>query len=223
MVIICRCQLVLTKISVRSQHALYELARHPKALQKLRKEHTGILGQDNSEYGSRLLQRRIVLNDMPYTTATIKETIRLYSPIGSTRLGEKDFSIKHNGQFFSTEGCMVFIASPALHHDAALYPSPSEFRPERFLPDALPQLPKHAYRPFEIGPRSCLGRELAMLEIKVLLVLLVGTFDFEPNYHGESTVENCVEGYGERAYQTMYTTAKPKDGIPMLVRHAQKG
>lgn len=184
-------------------------------------EHAEILGPDISEYGTRILQRRAILNDMPYTTAVIKETIRLWSPAGSTRIGSKDFSINHNGELFPTENCMVYIARPALHHDATLYPDPSQFRPERFLSGPLSQLAQDSYRPFEIGPRSCLGQELAVVELKVLLVLLTSAFDFEPNYQGENTLQNCVEGYGDRAYQTMYTTAKPKDGIPMRIRHAQ--
>lgn len=184
-------------------------------------EHIAILGPDISEHGRRILEKPSVLNAMPYTTATIKETIRLWSPIGSTRLGEKGFCIKHNGELFSTEGCMVYIASPCLHHDATLYPDPAEFRPERFMPDALSLIVKHSYRPFEMGPRNCLGQELAMVELKVLLVQLTGAFEFVPNYQGESNAQNCVEGYGDRAYQTMYTTAKPKDGIPMLIRHAE--
>ena len=120
---------------------------------------------------------------------------------------------------------MVYLAGPALHRDPDLYPRPNDFCPERFLTEqdsGFAKLPKYAYRPFELGPRTCIGQELALLQLRVLLVLLARTFYFEPDYQGESTPANSVSGFGDRAYQAQFTTAKPKDGIPMRVTKIQR-
>jgi hypothetical protein len=88
------------------------------------------------------------------------------------------------------------------------FPNPHLFLPQRFLPADFPFPPKStstftsppapntttppnpnaqsinpdAYRPFERGPRNCIGQELALLELKVILVLLVRRFSFREAY-----------------------------------------
>ncbi|TDZ36950.1 Cytochrome P450 monooxygenase aflN [Colletotrichum spinosum] len=195
-----------------------------EALQRLRGEHSRILGDDLSAACLEMNHRPYILSELRYTTAVIKETMRLYTPAGSTRSGIRDFYIQNQSTSFPTEGCMIYLAGPALHRDPTYYPMPQEFHPERFLPEArpgFPKIPKHAYRPFEQGPRACLGQELAMLELKILLVMLLWEVDFEPAYPGDMYCANGIPGYGERAYQTMMTTAKPKDGLPVVVRPRQ--
>jgi cytochrome P450 len=110
--------------------------------------------------------------------------------------------------------------------DPSLFPSPNEFIPQRFLPDksTFGAIPKNAYRPFEKGPRDCLGQELAMLESRIVLALTVRKFDFKEAYEEldrrlKRTPKEfpILESNGGRAYQILRTTAKPKDGLPMWV------
>ena len=71
-----------------------------------------------------------------------------------------------------------------LQHRPDPFPSPDEFIPERFLPapNNFQEIPKDAWRPFEKGPRACLGQELAMLEMKIVLALTLREFDVESGY-----------------------------------------
>ena len=39
-----------------------------------------------------------------------------------------------------------------------------------------------AWRPFEFGPWNCIGQELALLEMKLVLVLAIRQFDFSMPY-----------------------------------------
>lgn len=63
-------------------------------------------------------------------------------------------------------GVMVWPVSYALHHSPNLWPLGSAFIPERWLvKEGNPLFPvKCAWRPFEFGPRHCIGIELAMIE-----------------------------------------------------------
>ncbi len=76
---------------------------------------------------------------------------------------------------------------------------------------------KDAWRPFEFGPRACIGRELAVVELKVVLVLSVrgvrvgnayGEFDAGRGRRGRREVQ------GERAYQIQLGSARASDGFP---------
>ncbi len=53
-----------------------------------------------------------------------------------------------------------------MHHDPELYPDPQAFRPERFLGEA--RQPR-TWLPWGAGPKSCLGRHFALLEVQMVL------------------------------------------------------
>lgn len=72
-----------------------------------------------------------------------------------------------------------------------------------------------AWMPFERGPRNCIGQQLAMVEAKVIAVLTLRWFDFEPRLKNDGL---SIPGWGERMYQINKLTAKPKDGLPMVVK-----
>ena len=55
-----------------------------------------------------------------------------------------------------------------------------EFRPDRFANGvaAVCRPSPHMYMPFGHGPRTCIGQNLAMVELKVVLVRLLSKFAF---------------------------------------------
>lgn len=169
---------------------------------------------------------------------------------------------------------MVWPLPYALNHDPSLFPDPDNFRPERFLPAtpadssnsqaALTTFPPTAFRPFEHGPRNCIGQDLALLEIKIVLVLTLRAFDVRAVYEefyadaaragvsaGKTAAEarkagtekeeegrkerkdgekvGMVRGLvlpqvaGEKAYQILAATAKPKAGLPARVVRTARG
>ena len=123
---------------------------------------------------------------------------------------------------------MVWPVSHALHHSSDLWPSPTSFIPERWLvKPGDPLFPiKGAWRPFEFGPRHCIGIKLAMIEIKLIMTLMLRLFDFKAAYE-ELDAKDKKNGLemglrttpdGERAYQVRIATAKPVDGMPVRVK-----
>ena len=76
------------------------------------------------------------------------------------------------GRSLPTNGYLVWAVSQPLHRDPEYWPQPDSFLPDRWLvPPGDPLYPvKGAWRPFEYWPRNCNGHELAMLEIKVVMV-----------------------------------------------------
>jgi cytochrome P450 len=75
---------------------------------------------------------------------------------------------------------------------AAAYSSPrnfhqaDQFNPERWLSEATdnPASPffsdnREVFQPFSIGPRNCIGRNLAYAEMRMILARVLWTFDLE--------------------------------------------
>lgn len=82
---------------------------------------------------------------------------------------------------------MVWINLHTIQRRADLFPDPDAFIPERFLlgEDMWPpqkEIRKDSFRPFEKGPRACIGQELAMLEMKIIMVMTCRDFDVKIDY-----------------------------------------
>lgn len=219
-----------TSVLVYTYHML---SKHPAVLQKVRDEHTQILGPIVPEASQRLEENPSLLHQLPYTVAVIKETMRFYPPAGSEKAGSPDvYIIDRHGTKYPTEGLNVSIQHNGLHHNPRVWPRVNEFLPERWLVEEEHELypPPGAFRVFEHGPRNCIGQNLAMLELRVALVLTVRTFGISPAYEewDVSKPKRWMERIGlkrkkvesiagERAYPVEKGAAHPKDGYPCRV------
>ncbi|KAK3940256.1 cytochrome P450 [Diplogelasinospora grovesii] len=207
-------------------HLLY---KNPDKLAILRAEHDDVFGPDPTTAEGQLSSNPQLLNSLPYTQAVIKETLRMFPPVGSVREGQRGFFLTHpdTKTRYPTEGWMLFSNSFSMQRSEEIWPRADEFLPERWLNNTTTATPedngsglrsryKNAYRPFELGPRNCIGQELAQLEMRAILVLTVRELDVESAYP-----DNAPELFGDKAYQVMVPkqiTGHPKDGMPVRVR-----
>ena len=200
----------------------YLLQKNPQIQEKLQAELDGVFGTDLTKTANIIKENPHVLNKLSYTVAVIKETLRLFPPASSVRIGEPDFFLNVNGVQYPTEGVAVWSIARASHHNPSFWPETEAFIPERWLAaEGNPLYPiKGAFRPFEFGPRNCIGQELVMLEIKIIVALTVREFIVDPSYaefdRRMGRVSKTVNG--ERAYQVLFGSAKPADGMPCRVR-----
>lgn len=111
----------------------------------------------------------------PLAEAVVKEVLRMYPPswLGgrevrtSTTLGEWNFSA----------GEQVMFSPYIVHRDPRYWEhDPQSFQPERWMA-ANPPHARHAYIPFGAGPRICIGNQLGMLEL-ILVISRLAT-DYE--------------------------------------------
>jgi cytochrome P450 len=214
-------------------YASHLLAKHPVKLAKLRAEHDAVFGPDPARAAQQIRDKPHLINSLPYTTAVIRETMRTYAPASSTRVGEPGFFVKDpaTGRPLPTDGFMVWPMANAMHRSPALWgPDAGDFVPERFLAENAASLPKHAFRPFEMGPRNCIGQELAMIEARLALVLTAREFDFHVTYDLDDVRSLRNDGSvwsrdkslqykggsykGDQAFPVLIATAKPNEGMP---------
>ncbi|KAF2477215.1 cytochrome protein [Lindgomyces ingoldianus] len=204
-------------------YSFYLLSRHPAALERVRKEHNEVFSADLLITPQLLKEQPQLINQLPYTTAVIKECLRLFPPAAAFRGGLANVSLRgSNGQKYPTDGMGVWVLHDAIHRHPNYWPRPSEFLPERWMvgPDHPLYPPKWAWRPFEYGTRNCIGQTLVMLDVKVTLAMTIREFDIQ-NAYKEWDQFNSSKGIktvdGERAYQISAGSSHPADGFPCRV------
>ncbi|KAI9162719.1 putative sterigmatocystin biosynthesis P450 monooxygenase stcS [Paramyrothecium foliicola] len=183
-------------------YCYYLLQSQPETMDRLRKEHDNVLGTDFSQTAERICHQPTLINQLPYTTAVIKETLRLFPPASAMRGGFKGVFLQDTkGNRYPTEGANIWVLHSAIQRNPKYWADPFSFRPERWLVGPSdPLYPvKGGWRPFEHGPRNCLGQPLAMLDIKVTLALTIREFDICHAYdewdhqHPTTKVKHLVE------------------------------
>lgn len=203
--------------------AYYLLSRNPSKAALLRAEHDRVLGPDPSTASAKLKANPSLVNQLPYTNAVFKESLRLWSPLtGGVRSTPPNHFITHpdTGEKFPTHGFMLNNAGAILHRWDKYWPHPNEFLPERWL-TSDPSDPLHpkkgAFRAFEMGARNCIGQELVSVEIRLVLALTVREFDFVDQYE-----DGAPTFLGERTYSTAIAenpvAAHALDMMPVVVK-----
>jgi len=163
-------------------YAYLLLSQNPERLAKARAELDNVFGTDSSRTGDLIKQNPNLTNNVPYILAVIKETLRLFPPALTVREGKG--TITYEGIPYNIDGYQVVVVSHTMHHNPTFFPSPESFIPERWLPppDNFQDIPKDVWRPFEKGPRDCIGQQLAVLEMKIILSMTLRDFDFVEDY-----------------------------------------
>ncbi|KAI1253885.1 hypothetical protein MGN70_004280 [Eutypa lata] len=178
------------------QWAFYELSRTPRALKAVRDELDKILGPQTdprticailAQEGEHLLPR------MHYINAVIKETLRLHPPAGTVRMTDPGtgFTVgAPTGEEYNLDGLIMYSCQSIIQRDPAVYgDTADDWVPERWLGEAAKSIPVSAWRPFERGPRSCIGSELANLESRIIIAIVARKYDFIKMGLGESALD----------------------------------
>ena len=198
------------------------LSRHPDVVQQLREEHTKVFAASFQETLSILHDNPHKLNELSYTTAVIRETLRLF-PIGfGVKAAAPDAMLtsKKEGQSFPIGHNLAVV--PLWHHmhyNPSYFEDPASFKPERFLDPEL--VTRGSMRTFSRGPRGCAGQELALQELCIILLMTIRDFEFEyvsgaPNGKARVTYTDLDKTFGAVVFQELGMEAKPRSGMTMF-------
>jgi len=283
---------------------------HRQIRERLCAEHDAVFGSQNPFTALDILNDptanvdEILGSKLPYTTAFIKEALRLNPPAGSARLVplapyDPDYPNNKNPRPYFLEIPAWTHSKTGEHYEARnirmdglrLYnchyviqrnpnvwgPDVPEFDPSRFLdrsgkgqvdeleeamnthktetpapssnnsktttsskadsaslphPYHITTLPAGSYRPFERGPRTCIGSNLAYMEAKIVLAIIARGFEWtkvgldgrkpapgEVVYGGTGKEDLKVgESKGWRVWNINQVTSVPVDGMRMRIR-----
>jgi enediyne biosynthesis protein E7 len=135
----------------------YLVTQHGEVAEALESESdkqgaAGMLGLDAAE-------------SLSFTHQVLQESLRLYPP--GWLLTRRAVEADELGGYAIAARTDVFISPYLLHRHPEFWSNPEQFQPERFAgPDAA-ERHKFAYIPFAVGPRHCIGENIAMFEMLV--------------------------------------------------------
>ncbi|MCU0498058.1 MAG: cytochrome P450 [Anaerolineae bacterium] len=174
---------------------LYLLAEHPTIQAALQAELERVIGD-----------RLPTVNDvLPYTDAVIKESLRLYPPAWVIMRRIRG-AISLQGYPLDSRG-LIAISPYTLHRDPRFYPDPERFDPTRWI-ESDP--PRYHFLPFGGGQRICIGREFALLELRLLLSLIAHRWAWSRAEQTPITPEPLV-------------TLRPKQAIQLTLKIVKTG
>ena len=144
---------------------IWLLHRHPQALQRARDE---VLRVAPDVDGFTIEQ----IDGLDFVDACVHEALRLKPPaVFITAEALHDTVV---GDVAIDKGTILWCVMRASALNDECYANAAQFAPERWLEDAVN---KKASMPFGAGARTCPGRYLALLEIKVAVAMLLGRFE----------------------------------------------
>lgn len=172
----------------------YLLAEHPEINNRLYESLKSSLGDEVPSFER--------LSELSYAQQILEESMRLYPPawiLGRRSIAEDEFEdVKipaHTDVLFVTY---------SMHRSPKYWEEPNAFRPERFTSENKKGHTDSAYVPFGLGPRLCIGKGFAMMEMEFVLAMISSRFRFELVEDDEMELEPLV-------------TLKPKNGVKVRV------
>nr|BAF02551.1 putative brassinosteroid hydroxylase [Solanum lycopersicum] len=140
--------------------------------------------------GSRAIPSKDDLAKLKMLSMILNESLRLYPPIVATIRRAKAMWISEDAKI--PLGTEVLIPILAIHHDQAIWGNDAnEFNPSRFS-EGVARAAKHpvGYIPFGLGVRQCIGQNLAILQTKLTLAIILQRYvlRLSPQYKHAPTV-----------------------------------
>ncbi|RYP79678.1 hypothetical protein DL769_002835 [Monosporascus sp. CRB-8-3] len=114
---------------------------------------------------------------LPYLKAVIEEGLRMFPPLA---LGfPRDSPGETVDGHYIPKGVIVSADIRLVSMDPRNFPDPEMFKPERWINKSHPIDRRLTNLAFLLGPRGCLGINMAQLEMRIVLAKLVLAFDWE--------------------------------------------
>ena len=157
---------------------LYELGRHPALRERVRTEAVTFARPDGA---------MAVLKRLPLSCEVVNESLRLYPPVAMlARQPAADVEI---GGYPIKAGTLLVLLPLVTQRDRRYWPAGDSFDPDPDQPLPKRLMHKGAFVPFGGGPRICLGKHFAMVEMAIATAMLCDRLDWTLEDSSEPELE----------------------------------
>lgn len=156
--------------------ALFALVRYPgnqeRLFEEIKEQRGTAAGNKNWTYDE--------IHSMKFLDRFIKEVLRLHSPSFQTARNAKQDAVLPGG-YLIPKGSIVIACFPSIQKNPEHWDNPLRFDPDRWLQQGLAakMAQQGSYTPFAAGGRGCVGFNLALTQVKLVLAELVYRYEFE--------------------------------------------
>ncbi|KAH8682042.1 cytochrome P450 monooxygenase-like protein [Xylariales sp. PMI_506] len=171
-------------------HTFYHFAKDSSHVEKIREElaESHIRNDDES-------LNPLSLQNLPYLNAVINETLRLHPPVpgGVYRMTPPEGVIMAGQKL--PGGVKIIGPHHTIQRSPKAFTKPTEFIPERWTTQHELILNKDAFFPFSMGKFSCIGKQLALNELRVVIAKVLLEFDvkFAEGETGKALLEDSKD------------------------------
>ncbi|RDW95068.1 hypothetical protein BP5796_00831 [Coleophoma crateriformis] len=180
-------------------NCFYYLTKHPHIFKKLQT----ILDQIFPQGASNFTYEKV--KAIPFLEGIINETLRLKPPIiGGLQRVTPPEGLQVDEVYIPGD-TIVIVPTQAVQQDARYFQDPTDFAPERWMEDSELMMNKAAYAPFSLGVYGCIGKHLALMQLRSIVSQVVMNFNlkFAPGEDGAA--------FDTEALDTFTTTLKSLD------------
>lgn len=165
---------------------MYHAVRTPGVIDKLRAELDAAIPRDVA------VPTFEQVKELPYLQHVINETMRHHSTSGiglPRQIPPESPGVEILGRFYPS-GTVLSVPTYSIHHSTDIWgPDADDFRPERW--ESVTDRQRNAFIPFSYGPRACIGRNIAEMELKLIVAAWVRRYDV----HLRQEVMETREGF----------------------------
>ncbi|CUA67178.1 Cytochrome P450 86A1 [Rhizoctonia solani] len=167
----------------------YHMAIDPELQQRLQAELDEHIPYDSSDESNKkeglvippydAIAQYEDIKNLPYLNACLKEALRIHSTVGTglLRVVPPGKTITIRGQTFKA-GSVISVPSYTTNRMSVWGDDAEAFRPERWLDDDAGSFNKY-FVPFSVGPRACMGRNLAYMDLMLIAATISRRYHLE--------------------------------------------
>jgi cytochrome P450 len=114
------------------------------------------------------------IDELPFLDAVVRESLRVLPPVPmNARIVARDTELRG---YALPAGAHLLVSLYHTHRSPDVFHDPNRFDPRRWE-SCKPAA--YEFSPFGVGPRTCIGAQFAVMEIKLVLAMLLRRFRLE--------------------------------------------
>ncbi|EER95538.1 hypothetical protein BDA96_01G544800 [Sorghum bicolor] len=159
----------------------YLVSKNPRVEQKLLGELSTVVVSSRSRDSSMVTFQASELNKLVYLHAALCESLRLYPPVPFEHKVAAAADELPSGKKLKAGDKVLFFNYSMGRMKGVWGKDCMEFRPERWITEEgkLRHEPSYKFFSFNTGPRTCLGKELAFVQMKTVAAAVLWNFDVQ--------------------------------------------